>query len=210
MFESMVSFLMVEQLAGQSFRPPLGGIGYDRLLSPNRKPFRTQDGFIGLLPYTSVHWERFLRLIGRDDIATADWVQDPSRRSEKVDQLYAIVADAMPARTTEDWMLRLRELDIPCAKVNHLIDLMDDEHLQAVGMFVDFEHPTEGAMRGVRSPIHVVGAEREPDAPAPILGRDTVEVLAGAGIDGLTIERWAQSGVVIAPPAAPAEPRKSA
>ena len=69
MFESMVSFLLVEQLAGRTFEPPLGGIGYDRLKSPYRKPFRTRDGFISIIPYTALQWTRFLGLVGRAQFA---------------------------------------------------------------------------------------------------------------------------------------------
>jgi crotonobetainyl-CoA:carnitine CoA-transferase CaiB-like acyl-CoA transferase len=195
MFESMVSILLIEQLAGQSFRPPLGGMGYDRLLSPNRRPFRTKDDFISLLPYNSTHWERFLVFIGRADIAKADWVQEPAKRSENVDRLYQIVADAMPDRTTDEWLIRLRDLDIPCSRVNHLMDLMNDEHLQEVGMFVDYEHPTEGAMRAVRSPVRVVGAESHPDLPATQLGQNTIEVLAEVGVDRSRIDQWIRGGV---------------
>ena len=167
MFEGLVSFLMSEQLAGETFRPPLGKVGYERLLSPHRKPFPTKDGFIGVLPYNGKHWASFLNFVGREDLANADWVQDSAARSENIDKLYAVVADVMPERSTAEWLEVLRDLDIPCTPVNSLDDLLTDDHLSDVGLFQDVEHPTEGALRSVRSPFWVQGAKECPDAPAP-------------------------------------------
>ncbi len=176
MFESMVSFLMVEQLAGQTFTPPLGGIGYERLLSPYRRPYKTKDGFICVVPYSAGQWTRFLNHIDRQDLAEAEWVQDMVERSERVGELYEIVADVMPERTSEAWLKVLRELDVPCAPVQGLADLQDDEHLRDVGFFADQKHPTEGDLTTLRSPFQVEGAEDKPDGPAPNLGEHNEDV----------------------------------
>jgi crotonobetainyl-CoA:carnitine CoA-transferase CaiB-like acyl-CoA transferase len=168
MFESMVSFLMAEQMAGRTFVPPIGTVGYDRLLSPNRRPFKTKDGFVSLLPYSSRHWKKFLTLVDRLDIADEEWVQDPVKRSENIDRLYRIVVEEMPKRTTAQWLEELRQLDIPSSPVNSLSDLFDDEHLKAVGLFVSYEHPDEGALLSVRSPFRVLsGADEANDSPPP-------------------------------------------
>lgn len=170
MFESMVSFLMAEQLAGRTFIPPLGEVGYERLMSPNRKPFKTKDGFVSLLPYSSRHWKKFLTLVDRHDILDQDWVLDPVKRSENINQLYAVVAEEMPKRTTEQWLEDLRRLEIPASPVNLLSDLFDDEHLKAVGLFAPYEHPEEGALLSIRSPFRVLsGAEKADDLPPPPL-----------------------------------------
>lgn len=170
MYESIVSFLMTEQLAGQTFLPPTGGVGYDRLLSPHRKPFKTKDGFIGVLPYNGKHWAAFLSFVGRDDIAMAEWVQDSAARSENVDTLYEIVSDEMPKRTTSDWLDKLQELDIPCTPIRALSELFEDGHLSDVELFEEIVHPTEGRIRSIRSPFRVTGLEKMPDRPAPTLG----------------------------------------
>src|SRR5919106_767502 len=61
MFEAMVSFNLMEHLGGQTFVPALSNAGYERVLSPHRRPYRTKDGYIGLLPYTTADWEAALR-----------------------------------------------------------------------------------------------------------------------------------------------------
>lgn len=169
MFEGSVSFLMAEHLSGETFRPPEGSIGYNRILSEHRKPYATRDGFLGVLPYNGKHWAGFLEAVGRADLAQAVWVQDAGQRSERVGELYAIVAEIMPQRSTADWMALLRKLDIPCMPVNSLDDLLSEPHLADVGLFEEIEHPSEGPLRAIRSPFWVEGAEELPDKPAPEL-----------------------------------------
>lgn len=188
MFESMVSFLMVEQLSGRTFDPPLGGMSYDRLTSPHRKPHRTKDGFVCMLPYNSTHWTRFLELIGRSEIAQEDWVQDPVKRSLNIDRLYQIIAEVSPQRTTDEWLDALRERDIPCAPAKKLDELLDDPHLTEVGFFQEHTHPDEGRLRTARSPFVVTGAGKQEDRPTPRLGGNTRAVLQDLGYDDKTIQ----------------------
>jgi crotonobetainyl-CoA:carnitine CoA-transferase CaiB-like acyl-CoA transferase len=42
MFESLAAWIMVEHLYGESFVPPIDSVGYKRVLSPHRKPFKTK------------------------------------------------------------------------------------------------------------------------------------------------------------------------
>lgn len=199
MFESLASFMLAEHLSGHVFDPPEGTLRYDRVTSPHRRPYRTADGYIATLPYSAKHWEKVLRVLGRDDLADADWVRDNSRRSERVGELYAVLAEAMPERTTEEWLAELRRLDIPCGPVNRLEDLIADKHLHAVGFFNPTTHPSEGALTSVRQPLRFVDAPTQTDRPAPRLGGDGRAVLHEYGMDDATIDALVASGAMILP-----------
>src|SRR5258706_15251561 len=69
MFETLVSFTLIEHLAGETFSPAEGEMGYERVLSPFRRPYRTADGYVALLPYTDAQWARFFALAGRPELA---------------------------------------------------------------------------------------------------------------------------------------------
>ena len=56
---------MAEHLAGHTLVPAEGDLGYERLFSGNRKPYKTLDGYISVLPYSTKQWVNFLELIGR-------------------------------------------------------------------------------------------------------------------------------------------------
>jgi crotonobetainyl-CoA:carnitine CoA-transferase CaiB-like acyl-CoA transferase len=212
MFESTVSFLLSEQLGGETFVPALGPTGYDRLNAPNRKPFRTRDGYMCILPYNAAHWSAFLELVDRPGEARSPRVQDPVLRSQSVNDLYAIIAEVAPSRTTAEWLVALRERDIPCARVNGIGDLLQDPHLRATGFFREYEHPTEGRLRDARSPfrLHESGGEQD-DQPAPSLGADGPELLVSLGYSREEIDHLHTAGVVAfaAPDGAQSRPETS-
>jgi len=177
MYETMVSFLLLEHLGARTFPDGGGEMGYMRLFAPDRRPFRTSDGWVAMLPYTRIHWQRFLALVGRSDLVEDPLVTDAELRASRIGELYAIVAQQSPSRTTAEWLELLREAGIPCAPVRRLEDLPDDPQLVDGGMFGTIEHPAEGTLRTVRSPFGVTGRAASPDRPAPVLGADTQDVL---------------------------------
>ena len=60
MFETMASFMLVEHANGAMFDPPLGPAVYPRTVAPNRRPYRTKDGYIAALIYNDKHWNAFI------------------------------------------------------------------------------------------------------------------------------------------------------
>ena len=64
MFETLTSFSMLEHLCGAMFDPPIGPTGYPRALSPQRRPYRTSDGYIAVMIYNDRHWTNFFDAIG--------------------------------------------------------------------------------------------------------------------------------------------------
>ena len=69
MFETLVAFNMLEHLYGKTYEPPRGSTGYPRALSPDRRPYRTRDGWVGALPYTDAQWAALFEIAKRPDLA---------------------------------------------------------------------------------------------------------------------------------------------
>jgi crotonobetainyl-CoA:carnitine CoA-transferase CaiB-like acyl-CoA transferase len=63
-----------------------------------------------------------------------------------------------------------------------LDQLPDDEHMKAVGMFGQAEHPSEGAYKTIRAPVSFSSAPFRIRRHAPRLGEHTAEVLKELGI----------------------------
>jgi crotonobetainyl-CoA:carnitine CoA-transferase CaiB-like acyl-CoA transferase len=196
MFEGMVSFLMAEQMAGHSYVPSTGGTGYDRLTATYRRPYPTTDGFIAILPYSTKNWIDFFVMMGRPELAELEIVKNPIKRSENIDTLYEKLYEIAPEKTTDEWCEILRDANIPHTKVNHLDDLFEDVHLKEVKLFQEYEHPTEGEMRQVRSHYSIEGVEERPDAPTQRIGQSTDKVLQELGYTAEDISRLVEARVL--------------
>lgn len=146
MFETLVAFTLIEHLSGHTFVPPLGPMGYSRVLSPQRRPYRTRDGHIALLPYTDAQWQRFFALADRPDLAADPRYFDAASRARHFDQLYQDLADIVEQYDTGHWLTALAEADIPHSRVNTLEDLFEDPHLKETGFFQQMEHASEGSV----------------------------------------------------------------
>ncbi len=196
MFEAMVGFLMNEHLAAATFDRQ-GATGYPRILSANRGPFRTADGWIAVLPYTGEQWRRFLEAIGRADVCGESWFKDARVRQARIDELYSIAAETLPRATTDEWIATLSACDIPYSKVNSLDDLLRDGHLADVGFF-HADHPPypDDITRALRQPIGFSGIEPCWDRPPPALGADSRAVLRECGLEVSEIEALIEHGVV--------------
>ena len=153
MFETMVAFVLAEHMAGLTYVPSSGASGYNRLVNPMRRPYATRDGYLCVLPYTTAQWQRFFRLIGRDDLATDAELADPVKRNARLEELYGLIAAAMPGRTTKQWVADLLAADILFGEVLSPEDLVQDPHLETLGMFPVVDHPTEGRVRLIGYPV---------------------------------------------------------
>lgn len=195
MFETMAAFNLVEHLQGHVFEPPVGDIGYRRLLTGARRPYRTADGWVCLLPYSDGHWQAFLTAVGHHQLVGDPRFADHNARIAHVDDTYGLLAELAPARTTAEWLELCDRIAVPAAAVRTLAELVDDPHLRAVGLIEEVTHPTEGSYRVVNDPVTY---ERSPTAlrrHAPALGEHTAEVLGELGYTPEQVDALVRDGV---------------
>ena len=181
MFESMVGFNLVEHQSGMTFEPPLGSTGYERSMVKYRRPYATKDGFVCALPYTTKHWQTFFSIMQREDLLNDPRVLDPKVRSEKIGELYELVAELVSDWATGDLLNALKEGDIPHGEATQLFDLTNDDHLQAVEFFQTHEHPTEGKIKLTSPPVKFSETPATIRRLPPLFGEHTAEILQEIG-----------------------------
>ena len=188
MFEGLVSYNLIEHQSGSVFSPPEGEPGYARLLSRNRRPYKTKDGFICALPYTDKHWSSFWKISGMPDMAADVRFSDMSLRSKNIDDLYKISSKVFPTRSTSEWLELLAEADIPVGQVNTLQELKNDPHLTQLGFFRPYEHPTEGTIEIPDTPYQYDRSSLPIRRHQPRLGEHGREVLKEIGMKEAEIQ----------------------
>lgn len=197
MFETVVDFVMSDHLGGMTFQPAIGDAGYQRLLAPHRRPYKTSDGYICAVIYTNAHWKAFLEIIGKGEMFHTDpRFATLGERTKNIAALYALVATELEKRSTGDWMKQLNAADIPTAPMHTPESVLDDPHLNQVGFFASVPHPTEGDIVQMRRPSRWLGEDDTFGSPAPRLGEHTREILREAGLSQAEIDDLIAGGIV--------------
>jgi crotonobetainyl-CoA:carnitine CoA-transferase CaiB-like acyl-CoA transferase len=198
MFEAMTAFVMNEHLDAATFAAD-GKFGYARALAVQRRPYRTADGWIAVLPYTLPQWRRALEILARPEMRDAPWLIDAGQRNQRAPELYEIVKAALPARTSTEWLALFEAADIPCGRVNAPKDLPDDPHLRQVGLFTaNFDRPT-AVTRTLNQAVRFDGAAKVADRPPPDLGSENLQILQELGFDDTEIAHLGTSGAINLP-----------
>jgi crotonobetainyl-CoA:carnitine CoA-transferase CaiB-like acyl-CoA transferase len=203
MFETMVGFVLGDHLGGLTFEPPLDQGGYARQMSPDRRPYRTSDGFISVIIYNDKQWDSFFAATGRADLRKHPMFADFAARMLNIDAVYAELGRIFATRTTAEWLKLLTEADIPTMPVHDLQSLLQDPHLVKTGFFAAADHPTEGAIRSMRVAATWSDTPAVPERLAPRLGEHSREILSEAGFSAEEIMRLEAEGTAYAAPQAP-------
>jgi len=196
MLETITSFWLTEHLYDATYDPPRGQIGYARLLSPQRRPSRSKDGYVCILIVTDRHWNSFCTNLGREDLRTDPRLATVAARANHQPVVQQIVNDLAPSRTTAEWLEFCDAHDIPAMPVNDLDGVLEDPHLKATGFFTTREHPTEGPVRTIASPLGFSETPADFRHHAGFLGADGPEVLAVAGYSESEIADLEARGVM--------------
>ena len=186
MFECITHFLLEEHFYEAVFDPPIGPFCYQRQVDPARQPLQTKDGYVVLAPYVDKRWVRLF-----NDVLQAPHELEDERindyRGRYFNMAYMLerVQHYLIADTSETWLSKCAEADIPAAPVNDFSDLQNDPHLKETGFFKRREHPSEGHYWEPQPPVRFHGVPQSEIRPAPQRGQDTDLVLAQLGLGPL-------------------------
>lgn len=206
MFEASVAFNMIEHIAGFAFEPPLGQFGWSRILSEHRKPFKTKDGHICIMPYTDRNWSDFFDAAGRPELKADPRFKTHRQRIENTASLYPIIERHALDKTNAEWQEICDRLSIPAMPVVAPTALWDDPHIRATGLLGADDHPTEGRYRTIGSPVIFSETPTGIRKHAPNLGEDTTSVLRESGLSEAEIDGLLARGVLRQFEALQAEP----
>lgn len=178
------------QAAGMpTTRTPAMGAVYFRTFETADQPIAVACGSHGLRL-------KFADVLGLDDPG----LNETDLTGPQWEDHYAALKTAAEAIVRRDsaatWTTRLNAAGVPVAAVRFPIELFDDGHAHANGMFHDLEHPTAGTVRMVAPPVALDGDGFRAAAPTPQLGSETDAILGQIGLDTETIETLVGQDIV--------------
>lgn len=188
MVDAVSAFLLVEHGAGAIPRPTVGPPGYQRILTPERRPQQTLDGWIAVLPYSQDHYDTLFELGGRQDLIGDARYATGRARIANSDFLYKEVREILSQRTTAEWLEVCGRHGIPATTVARLDDLVD--------ALPDASHPVAGQYKLIPPPARFSLTPSSLRRPAPLPGQHNHEVMAELGLTEAEISHMEATGVL--------------
>ncbi len=123
------------------------------------------------------HWDRLLKVIGREDLAGDPAYDTPVKRSQRKDEIDAMLTPWTSSRTKAEAMEELGGAGIPAGAVFDTMELHDNPDFERRGVFQTIEHPTRGEYKMPAWPVKMSACEVTLEPP-PLLGADTEKILS--------------------------------
>jgi len=167
---------------------------------PNLLPyevFPTADGHVIVGCGNNSQWQSFCAAAGRPELANEDRFKSMPDRIRNRKALIPLVQKIMKERKSREWIDALEAAGVTCGPINNYKEVFDDPQVQARGLQIEMPHPLSGTMPGVASPMRFSATPVTYDAPPPLLGQHTDEVLSRLlGKSPAEIELLRKGGIV--------------
>lgn len=143
-------------------------------------------------------WKTFCDAIHRDDLTNEEMFATNKKRTENLVALNEILDPIFAAKTAKEWLQIFEKSGVPCAPINTIDKLFDDEQLKARNMIVNIHDPKAGDLKIAGNPIKMTSIPEKNDREAaPEIGQDNVEIFTTLlGMDKATIEQLKNEGVI--------------
>ena len=148
---------------------------------PNLAPYQafpTCDGDLILAIGNDRQFQRFCDAAGLAALNDDPRFVDNRSRLAHRDELVALVAAAMRARSTDEWLETLEAVGVPCGPINTLDRVFADPQVVHRGLRMDLPHLEAGKVPQVANPIRYSRTLIEYEDAPPVLGQHTDQVLA--------------------------------
>jgi formyl-CoA transferase len=123
------------------------------------------------------HWDRLLKLIGREDLIGDKRFLTPADRVAREPEVDEIIAAWTLRRTKHEAMKLVGEAGIPAGAVLDTMELQNDESFERRGIMQTMHHPAHRPFKMPGWPVRVDG-KPSTIKPSPVLGEHTDTVLS--------------------------------
>ncbi len=162
--------------------------------------YTTTDGHVYIACNTDKQAQNAFEVIGRAELNATEGFVTRAERWANHEEVDRIIGEWTGARAKREVFERMIEADVPCGIVQNIEEVLNDEDLNARGVFEEFDQPGVGRLKLPRSPI-VFGDERTPLQPSRYLGEDNARLYKELlGFDEARLAQLVAEDVITAPP----------
>src|SRR5207248_5916512 len=122
------------------------------------------------------HWQRLLKVIGREDLSGDDRYDTQQARSQRGAEVDEIIAAWTRQHSKEEAMKLIGAAGVPAGAVFDTLELMNDSSFAERGIMQMIDHPTTGKVKVPAWPVRFDGAPPKVK-PSPLLGQHVDDVL---------------------------------
>jgi formyl-CoA transferase len=155
--------------------------GNDHPTSMPTSAYPTRDGWINVGASGDAIWRHFCSAIGRDDLASRREFADDAGRSGHRAALNAEIANALAARTSDEWIAILNQAGVPSGPIYTMDRVFADPQVRHLGVAQAVRHPMLGEIELVAQAARLSRTPPSIAAPTPEPGEHTDEILRGLG-----------------------------
>lgn len=164
--------------------------------------FSASDGHIVIAAQVDDAWRRFAALIGDARFANDTRFHSAEGRNAHRLEILPVVCAWVSARSVSECLTALDVIDVPCAKVQRIDDVLADPQIIARGMVIEQDHPVLGKVKLPNLPFNFSDCDTRITTPAPLMGQHNRDIASSLGYDESAIDEMTKEGVLYSEPAA--------
>jgi formyl-CoA transferase len=174
--------------------------GHDMPTSTLYGVFRAADGDLVIAAQVDDAWKRFAALVethgGPVGFGTDTRLHTLNGRNANRVEILSVVKPWVGGRRVAELLELLDSIDVPCAKVQRIDEVLADPQIIARGMVVEQQHPRFGTLRLPNLPFRFSDCDTTIREVGPDLGQHNSEVAASLGFSAAEIDAMETDGVL--------------
>ena len=140
-------------------------------------------------------WDALVEAVGED------WIKDPAFRPPVRERAISQRFEThwrrwCMGRTKREITVCFQNGGLPCAPLNTVADLADDEQLKQRNFFVQMDHPMAGALTYPGAPFRIDERGFVIRRPSPMLGQHNAEIMGELGYGAADLASLASAAVI--------------
>lgn len=139
--------------------------------------YPTKDSYIIICAGNDKNWRDMCNALSRPDWLENEHFATNDSRTAAHNELFEEMSNHLRKQTTKEWIAVLEAAGVPCAPVNNVADVAENEQVLSRNMITSIQYPEIGEVRSPGCPIKSSTYSTTPTIPAPELGQHNDEIL---------------------------------